>query len=126
MSNADLLKFKELLNSDAEFQEKLRKAAEEYTGEQDEKAVFENLLSPLAQEYGLSATYEEFKEYIDGFSGGAEGELSEDELEQVAGGKDSGFGFCILLGGGDMFGAGHGYACEVIGMSSVCIGNGKE
>jgi hypothetical protein len=39
-----------------------------YTGEKDEKAVFDNVLVPLAGEYGLSATYEEFKEFADALS----------------------------------------------------------
>ena len=34
MAKADLIKFRELLISDAEFQEKFRKAAEAYNGEQ--------------------------------------------------------------------------------------------
>ena len=39
-----------ILISDDEFREKFRKAAENYKGEQDEKAVFDNLLLPLAQD----------------------------------------------------------------------------
>ena len=63
MAKADIIKFRELLLTDTEFQEKLRKASEAYKGEKDEKAVFDNVLTPLAKEYGLSATYEEFREY---------------------------------------------------------------
>ena len=100
MAKADIIKFRELLLSDAELQEKLRKASEAYTGANDEKAVFENVLAPLAGEYGLSATYEEFKEYRVALSGGADGELSEDELTQVAGGKGTGAFICALLGVG--------------------------
>lgn len=90
MAKTDLIKFRELLNSDIGFQEKLKKAAEEYTGDQNEKAVFDNLLMPFAEKYGLSASYEEFSEFIRALSGGSDGELSEDELAQVAGGKGSG------------------------------------
>ena len=50
MAKADIIKFQELLNSDAEFREKLSKAAEVYTGEADERKVFDNLLLPFAQE----------------------------------------------------------------------------
>ena len=64
MSKSDLIRFRNLLMNDAGFQEKFRKAAEKYTGGQDEKTVFETLLLPLAQEYGLSATYDEFKAYL--------------------------------------------------------------
>ena len=89
MAYSDLQKFKDLLISDAGFQEKFRKAADSYTGPQDMKAVFDNMLAPLGKEYGLSTTYEEFQKYMDSFSG-AKGELSEAELSQVAGGKDNG------------------------------------
>ena len=100
MAKADILKFRELLLSDAEFQEKLRKAAEAYKGETDEKAVFDNVVIPVAGEYGLSATYEEFREYAEAFSKQASGELSEDELTQVAGGKGDGVVLCVSVGAG--------------------------
>ena len=97
MAKSDLVKFRELLNTDAEFQEKLREAAASYTGEPDERAVFDNLLVPLAKAYGLSATFEEFAEYLGTFMSGGEMELSEDELAMVAGGK----GACLVVGGSD-------------------------
>ena len=100
MAKEDLNKFRELLISDADFQTKFRKAAEEYTGEQNEKAVFDNLLMPLAEEYGLSASFEEFSEYMRALSSGPAGELSEDELAQVAGGKGSGGFLCGGIGVG--------------------------
>ncbi len=49
MAKADLIKFRDLLSSDPEFREKFKKAAEVYSGEQDEKAVFDNLLLPFAE-----------------------------------------------------------------------------
>lgn len=127
MANADLIKFRDLLTSDSGFQDKFREAVENYKGPHDEKAVFENLLLPLAQERGLSATYEEFKAYTDSFRG-ADGELSEGELAQVAGGKDSGYGFCIGVGAGDMFGdkekgIGARITCQAVGLA-VCPGVG--
>lgn len=129
MAKADLIKFRDLLVSDSGFQEKFRKAAEAYKGPQDEKSVFENLLLPLGKEHGLSATYEEFKEYTGALKAGAAGELSEDELTQVAGGKNSGIGFCAGVGIGDLFGGhkdlseGYRLGCQVIG-ASVCLGAG--
>jgi hypothetical protein len=36
MSKSDLIRFRDLLMNDAVFQEKFRKAAEKYTGGQDE------------------------------------------------------------------------------------------
>ena len=121
MAKEDLNRFRSLLLSDEDFQEKLRKAAAEYTGGKDEKSVFDNLLLPLAQEYGLSASYEEFKEYVSAFTDGTDGELSDDELEQVAGGKDAGglgVGACLGLGGGVGIGAGAegGGVCFIAGV----------
>ena len=87
MANTDIQKFKELLATDAGFQEKIKEAADSYTGAPDIKSVFDNLLLPLGKEHGLSATFEEFKEYMDSFSK-ADGELSDAELAQVAGGKE--------------------------------------
>ena len=55
MAKEDLNRFRSLLLSNEDFQEKLRKAAAEYTGGKDEKSVFDNLLLPLAQEYGMKA-----------------------------------------------------------------------
>ena len=103
MAKEDLRKYRDLLLTDEEFQKKFAAAAEAYKGEQTEQAVFENVMLPLGKEYGLSATYDEFKEYTAAFAGGTSGELSEDELAQVAGGKDGiglGTGKCMILGVG--------------------------
>ena len=104
MAREDLNKFRELLFADTDFQEKLAKKAEAYTGDKSEEAVFENVLLPLAKEYGLSATYDEYKEYTAAFAGVAGSELSDDELAQVAGGKVNGGGIggmsCAGLGTG--------------------------
>ena len=126
MAKEDIKKFRNLLISDSAFQEKLLKASESYTGAQDEKSVFNNLLLPLAKEQGFSATYEEFKEYIGAFAGDSESELSEDELELVAGGKNSGIGLCVFVGGGDLFGSGTGYACQAVGLAPICVGVGGD
>ena len=100
MAKADIIKFRELLLNDADFQEKVRKVAEDYKGEKDERAVFENVLIPVAEEYGLSASYEEFRDYASAFTSGDTGELSEDELSQVAGGKGDGVFACAGPGFG--------------------------
>ena len=130
MAKADLIKFRDLLVNDPDFQEELRAAAEAYNGEQDEKSVFENLLLPLGKKHGLSATYEEFKEFTGAFAGDADGELSEDELSQVAGGKDGGGGGliwtkCVLFGVG--IGAGGALKRTSTGYDTgmgICIGIG--
>ena len=128
MAKTDISKFRELLLTDADFQEKVRKAAEAYKGEQDEKAVFDKLLTPIAEEYGLSATFEEFKEYTEAFTDGAASELSDDELSQVAGGKGSGAFVCGLIGGG--FGStckNTNDWCMVVGVGvGICVVEGAS
>ena len=124
-------KFRELLLHDPEFQSKLKAAAENYTGEQTEEAVFNNVIVPLAAEYGITATYDEFKDYIAGLS---DQELNTDEISQVAGGdKGGGFGGanCYVLGAG--FGGGGGSSsgdlCVLVGAgwgSVGCIGEGES
>lgn len=136
MAKGDMIRFRELLNADTEFQEKLMKAADAYTGEQNEKAVFEGLLLPLAQEYGLTATYDEFREYVSAFTAKVDSELSEDELAQIAGGKGGGLGVnvCVIVGVGIGGGGGiednnFGYgACILIGAGLgkySCAGSGE-
>ena len=137
MAKADIIKFRELLISDADFQEELKKAAEAYSGEQNEKAVFDNLLVPLAEKYGLSGTYEELGEFMRSLTGEADSELSEDELAQIAGGKGGGLGIGKCLGFGAGVGGGGALTdgryfglglCLVIGSgegSYSCVGSGE-
>ncbi len=127
MAREDLLKYRDLLLNDSDFQKKFLAAAEKYDGDKDEKAVFDKVVLPLGKEYGLSATYEEFKEYTDTFAGITEPELSEDELAQVAGGKGGGLIWtkCMLFG----FGIGVGGATEKTSTGydagmGICIGIG--
>jgi len=117
--NEGLKKFEELMKTDTAFQEKLKAAMESYTGEQTEEAIFESVLTPLAKEYGIFASFEEFKEYVSNISN-EDRELCEDEVNQVAGGgKGGGFGItaCAIIGIGAGGGAGSesGGACAVIG-----------
>ena len=114
--NGDIKKFEELMTTDEAFQVKLKAALENYSGEQTEKAVFEEVLAPLAKEYGLSATYEEFAAYLKDL---AENQLKmgDDELGQIAGGskeKDYAIGASACCG----IGAG------VLGPSAFCVGIG--
>ena len=100
--NEGLAKFQNLLFTDEDFQQKLKTAAEAYNGEQTEEAVFENILVPLAAEYDISATYEEFKEYIAGLNAMS---MDESELKQISGGgKGGGATACFIFGVG--FGGG--------------------
>ncbi len=120
MAKADIIKFMELLISDADFQEELKKAAEAYSSEQSEKAVFDNLLLPFAEKYGLSGTYEEFGEYLASFTAETDRELSEDELAQIAGGKGGGLGICRCVSFGVGIGGGGTETDCKVGMG-LCI-----
>lgn len=89
MSNAK--KFEELLCSDEELQEKMRAAAEAFSGDaSDEQAVFEAVVAPLAAEAGLPFTFEELMALA-----AASQELSLDDLDEAAG------GFCFGPGLGE-------------------------
>lgn len=105
--NTDISKFEELVKNDAGIQEKLVAAAESFQGDaEDMKAIFESILLPVAKDAGFSATYEEFEEYITAKGIPVEGELSEDELAQIAGGKGAGLGAGGCLGIGLGIGGG--------------------
>ena len=131
-------KFRELLLTDSEFQDKLRTAAETVDGGQTAEEVFSNILSPLAAQYGITATFDEFKEYIRNLSDDSE-KMSEEELQQVSGGEGKGVGVSAcyaaigvgFAGGSDFYDDDpnkNRYAgCIVIGAgqgASACVGKG--
>jgi len=64
-----------------------------------DNAILTGVLSPLASEYGIKASYDEFKTYITSL---ADQELGSEEIAQVAGGKGAGFGAaaCYIIGAG--------------------------
>ena len=134
--NNDIIKFQELLLNDQEFQGKLKEAVKDYKGEATEEAFFQEILVPFAEEYGISASYEEYREYIEKRANEASREiLTDDELAQISGGtmgKGSGYGglACsvvgIGLGGGG--GNGNGGACYFVGAGwggTACWGEGE-
>jgi len=125
--NEGLKKFEELMKTDTAFQEKLKVAAESYTGEQTEQAVFEAVLVPLAKEYGISASFEKFMEYVNSIPN-EDRELSEDEVSQIAGGtKGFGSNFCYAIGFGG--GSAGGSFCLVVGGgkgTGSCYGEGHS
>ena len=127
--NEGLKKFEELLKTDAAFQGKMKAAMENYTGERTEQAVFEAILVPLANEHGISASYEEFQEYIRTTANGDK-ELNDDEIDQVAGGT-KGFGASACsqwgFGLGFVFGEG-GSGCIGLGNggTNACAGSGVD
>lgn len=125
--NEGLKRFEELVKTDTAFQEKLKVAMESYSGEQTEEAVFETVLVPLAQEYGIAASYEEYLEYMKNISN-QDRKLSEDEVSQIAGGtKGFGSNFCYAIGFGG--GSAGGSFCLVIGGgkgTGSCYGEGHS
>lgn len=124
--NEGLQKFRELLLTDEAFQQKLKAALETYNGEQTEEAVFNSVLVPLAAEYGLFATYDEFRDFVS-----EDQKMDNEELAQIAGGKTGGIGKNSCLGIGIGIGAGggdgSGGVCFAIGGGwgdYECLGSG--
>ena len=79
-------KFAELMRTDESFQAKLKAAVETYSGEKTEESVFNDVLLPVAKEYDISVSYEEFKEYMSNLANTDE-IMDKDELTQIVGGK---------------------------------------
>ena len=127
----DIKKFEELFSTDQEFQSRLQKAISSYTGEKSEEAIFNNILVPIAAEYGLSASYDELKEYLDDIETTSK-ELTPDELEQAAGGgsnKIYGGGINLCYGAGIGLGGSDTTDCIVVGAgggTTICLGVGRE
>ena len=144
MAKANVGKFYDKLAQDAALAEKLNALDKDFaekngTSTDDaamrEKAV-EAIIIPLAKEVGLPFTLEELKEYEQDQMKNMT--LSEDELEQVAGGKKrrhgdesksgDGGAFCAFLGFG--FGKttrkGNTAYCFLLGGSDGPIGGGSE
>ena len=90
MAKDHVKEFEKLLVSDEKLQAKLRAAMDAYTGDKrDEKAVFDAVISPLAEEAGLPFTFEDAKDYAS-----ENRELSLEEGDAAAGGVVT----CIIVG----------------------------
>ena len=145
MAKANVGKFYEKLAQDAALAEKLnaldKDFAEKNEGSADDAAMREKaveaIVIPLAKEVGLPFTLEELKEYEQEQL--KEMNLSEDELDQVAGGRLKGGGggngksskpgaYCAFLGVG--FGKttrkGNTAYCFILGGSDGPIGGESE
>jgi len=128
--NEGIKKFEELMRSDKSFQTKLKAAVETYSGEKTEEAVFNGLLLPVAKEYDISVSYEEYKDYISNLEN-TDGIMDKDELIQIVGGKGGGFGggYCryVGVGAGGAGGDGEGFGCVVLGFGKTygCMGEGE-
>ena len=99
MSQESTKKFMEQLRGDQALQEKLAAATAAFPGDlSDEKAVFEAVLAPIAKEAGFDVCYEDAVELAKATTD----ELTDDELDQVAGGSKCfgiGFGNTMLCKG---------------------------
>ena len=82
--NQDLQNFNILLEKDTKLQEKVKSAAENYGGEKTQKAIYTNVLIPIAEEAGFHFTWEDIQEYALQISSSIQ-DLNGDEMDQVAG-----------------------------------------
>ena len=126
MSLENVRKLEEMLNKDEAMRERLKELSEAYDGDkEDERAVFDAVIYPLAEEVGLPYTYDEVIEYAQ--QKDDDEDLTADEASAVAGGKDIEV-FCFIIGGGsDKTGwcdwsSDSGFAaCNVIGVGSLYL-----
>ena len=80
--NENATKFKELLIEDPYLKDDLRRAASRYEGDRDDdRAVFDAIIAPVAQAANMPFTYDEALEAMR-----ESRELNDDELDAVAGG----------------------------------------
>ncbi|MCR4871133.1 MAG: hypothetical protein K5859_07540 [Atopobiaceae bacterium] len=118
MAAENVKKFEDMLRSDEGLQAKLQDLANAFDGElADEKAIFEATIGKLAEEAGLPFTYEEGSSFF-----ASERELTDDELNAVAGGG----GACYIIGGSSGVeaecGRAEGHACAYVGIGIIdCV-----
>lgn len=116
MARENVKLFEEALQKDSDLQAKLKEKEAGYTGDREDRGkISEEILLPLAAEYGLPFTLEELKAEEEARQ--KEGAVSEEELESVSGGTL--FGVCFLVG------AGISGDCELLG-AGMCLLLGKS
>lgn len=109
MAQGNVDKFIEQIRCDEELQAKLKEATDTYDGPKDDRALFEAIVEPLAEQAGLPFTFEEALAAT-----AAERDLSDEEVEAMAGGAG-----CYVFGGTDEgFEAGVG---DSIGTMGICF-----
>ena len=112
MVTENIKAFFEALSKDEALQQALREKELSYTGmKEDREAIVAEILIPVAKAAGYDFTLEDVKAFEKGMR--VEGELSENELEAVAGGVED-WGICVLAG------FGWGTMCAVIGVT-ICV-----
>lgn len=112
--NNDIGKFIDLFKRNNQFQEKLKTAIIDFKGNLKEEAVYTDIFLPLASEYGLSISSEDFRVYIERMSCEDE-EMTDDELSLVSGGSVKGWVInrCTSIGVG--IGDVGGSVCVAVG-----------
>lgn len=98
-------KFEEILRGSEDMSAKLKAAMDAYSGDKtDERAIFENVIAPLAEEAQLPFSFDEALEYA-----ASPRDLDDAEVEAVAGGDCA----CYFIGGRewDDPGTGGTWAC---------------
>lgn len=106
MSKENVKAFYELAAKEEGVRNKLAELFKPYEGkelsEEEKSKLTETLIIPVAAEYGLPFTMEEWISFVEDAkaSSSKEGELSNEELESVAGGFAIGLTFCFLVGAG--------------------------
>lgn len=108
MAKENVGKFYEELAKNAELQEKIKQAEENYDGDTADKDLAVNtIIIPLAKEHGFDFTAQELREYEKEQMQAHN--LSEEELENVSGGGAG----CFLIGFSS-----EGNACMTVGFAT--------
>ena len=135
MTNQNIIKLNDLIVNNEDFRKKIadadskinEKYGKDLTDEQ-KAAAFDEFISPIAADAGISISADEMKNFADNHSD----ELSEEELVGVAGGG-WGWGFSLCWVGGIGIGATgtdddkHGSGCCIIGIgdsTGICVSAG--
>lgn len=114
MARENLIEFEKLLREDAALRQRLEGAVKSFAGDRtDERAVFEATIVPIADELGLSVTYD------DANALSADRGISEEELEAVAGGWSGCFVIGLSNEGVAECGEVTGEACYYVGVGGI-------
>jgi predicted ribosomally synthesized peptide with nif11-like leader len=116
MAKENVKAFFEALTKEGSIQKALKEKELVYTGAKDDRnAIVKEVLIPVAEAAGYTFTVDELKEFEQDMQ--AKGELSEDELEAVAGGVED-WGICTGLG------LAYGESCFILGLAGCLIVGG--
>ena len=112
MAKENVKLFYDALKTEEALRKKLQEKEAAYTGDKnDREAIVAEILLPIAEATGYAFTIEELKEYESDLLSGKE--LSDDEMESVAGGDI--VGFCCIVG------VGAGWECEGLGYGTCFL-----